>query len=234
MKKIIFAALVVFGFAQAQAQVTFRPGVRAGVNFSHFTEGDYYDNEGVYDSDSGQFFPDRPAEFSSKTDFYAGLYGALKLTKYYTLQPEVTYSRQGSKVEWSRYNDAANTYITYDEQIDVSYISVAIINKFTFSDKFNVHIGPTFDVNVDKSRNNFDMNGPYNDPYNPYYYGYGDYDTESDIDLAFVLGAGFNVTKNLGIEARVKKGIIPVLDFWDDNHTNVVFSAGLTYTFELK
>lgn len=232
MKKIIFAALVVFGFAQAQAQVTFRPGVRAGVNFSHFTEGDDYDNSGVYDSESGQYFPDRQAEFTSKTDFYVGLYGALRLTKYYTLQPEITYSRQGSKVEWATYDDAANRYRNYDEQIDVAYISVAVINKFTFSDRFNIHVGPTFDVITDKSRNNFGNDGYY-DPYNPYVY-YDDYDTESDIDMAFVLGAGFNVTKNLGIEARIKKGIIPVLDFWDDNHTNVVFSAGLTYTFELK
>lgn len=229
MKKIIIAALVVFGFSQAEAQVTFRPGVRAGVNFSHFTEGDYYENDGVYVGD--QFYPDRPAEFSSKTDFYVGLYGALRLTKYYTLQPEVNYSRQGSKVEWSSFNEATGSYTNYDRQIDVSYISVSIINKFTFSDKFNIHIGPTFDVITDKSRNNFSNNAY--DAYDPYYYD-DEYDTESDIDLAFVLGVGFNITKNLGIEARVKKGIIPVYDFWDDNHTNVVFSAGLNYTFDLK
>lgn len=231
MKKIYIAAFVFFAFLQAQAQVTFRPGIRAGVNFSHFTEGDDYDYAGVYNQ-NGQFFRDRPVEFTSKTDFYVGLYGALKLTKYYTLQPELTYSRQGSKMEWARYNTAANAYIEYKDQLDVSYISVAMINKFTFNDKFNIHIGPTIDIIVDKSKRDYLFDEPYTDPFMNSNYDY--YNTESDIDLAFVLGIGYNFTKNLGIEARIKKGIVPVLDFSDNDHTNVVFSAGLTYTFDIK
>jgi len=54
--------------------------------------------------------------------------------------------------------------------------------------------------------------------------------------MAFVLGAGFNFTPNFGIEARVKKGIIPVYysDIDSVDHTNVVFSLGATYTFDVK
>jgi hypothetical protein len=47
------------------------------------------------------------------------------------------------------------------------------------------------------------------------------------------LGAGISLTPNFGIEARVKKGIIPVVDY-NESHTNVVFSLGGTYTFDLK
>lgn len=236
MKRIIIAALVCFAFSQAEAQVTFRPGVRAGVNFSHFTEGDNYDNGSVFDPETGQNYRNRPAEFSSKTDFYVGLYGALKLSKFYTLQPELNYTRQGSNVEWSEYSTASHSYIQYDRQIDVSYISIGLINKFTFN-KFNVHVGPTIDVIVDKNRGGYYDDSYYNPNFDPYYYNsydYDYYDTESDIDLAFVLGVGYNFTKNLGLEARIKKGVIPVFDFWDNNHTNVVFSAGLNYTFDIK
>ena len=88
---------------------------------------------------------------------------------------------------------------------------MAIANKFTFTDKFNIHFGPTIDFQVE---NNFD--------------------TDSDVDLAFFLGAGYNFNKNFGIEIRAKKGIIPVLDFSESNHTNVVFSLGATYTFDTK
>ncbi|MFT3793708.1 outer membrane beta-barrel protein [Flavobacterium sp.] len=235
MKRILTAALLCFAFSQMDAQVTFRPGVRAGVNFSHFTEGDNYDNGSVYDPQTQQYYRNRPAEFNSKTDFYVGLYGALKLSKFYTLQPELNYSRQGSKVEWAQYNTNTHSYIQNDTQIDVSYISIGLINKFTFADKFNLHIGPTVDVIVDKNRNRYYYDDVNIDPALGYNYYYDDYyDTESDIDLAFVLGVGYNFTKNLGIEARVKKGIIPVFDFWDNNHTNVVFSAGLNYTFDIK
>lgn len=208
MKKIIFIAMLTF-FGITQAQVTFKPGLRGGLNFSHFTKGDsyndyYYDNNGNYVNASNR------DNFKSKTDFYIGFYGALHLTKYYTLQPEIDYSRQGSKFT-NNSNSSTN--------LDVSYLSTAIVNKFTFSDKFNVHLGPTIDFQIDDNFN-----------------------TDNEVDFAFILGAGFNFTKNFGIEARVKKGIIPVIDSYnfnnnyngDSNHTNVVFSIGGTYTFDLK
>jgi len=225
MKKIIIAAIfTLIGFAQTQAQVTFRPGLRAGANFSHFTDGSdyYYYYNGSNDNNS--------ADFKSKADFYIGFYGALKLTRYYTLQPEITYSRQGSKFETSYreeiYNENSGTVtyrnVTNSGQLDVSYLSIAVINKFTFTEKFNLHIGPTLDFVVDKGGSLLRSDN--------YYYD-GD---PTDVDLAFVAGVGFNFTKNFGIEARVKKGIVPVIDTYNDSHTNVVFSAGATYTFDLK
>jgi len=221
MKKILIAAIfALIGFTQTQAQVTFKPGLRAGANFSHFTKGSDYDN--YYNSN------DDRTEFESKTDFYVGFYGALRLTKYYTLQPEINYSRQGSKFNTRdfRYDQYGNSIgsNTRSGQIDVSYLSISVINKFTFSEKFNVHIGPTIDFKVEEG-------GSFVTPNNNNYY----YDSDpTDVDLAFVAGVGFNFTKNLGIEARIKKGIIPVIDTSDDNHTNVNLSIGATYTFDIK
>lgn len=201
MKKLFIAAILCFfGFTQSNAQVTFKPGIRGGLNFAHFTKGDAYTT--YYYDGSGNYVPTTSrADFKSKTDFYIGFFGALHLSKYYTLQPEIDYSRQGTKSGSS------------SETADVSYLSVAVVNKFTFNDKFNVHLGPTIDFVTDHSNN---------------------FDPDSDVDLAFQLGVGYNVAKNLGIEARIKKGIIPVLDFSNSNHTNVVFSLGATYTFDVK
>lgn len=232
MKKFLIAAMVFLAFSQVEAQVTFSPGLRAGANFSHFTQGDlgsnyYYDNN-YFEPNMGQQIRLPESKFTSKTDFYVGFYGALRLTKFYTLQPEVTYSRQGSKLE--SYSPAPNGIVRkMDSQFDLSYISVGIINKFTFNDKFNMHIGPTIDILAEQSGNS---NFPPQNFNNNYYY-YDSYNANSDIDLAFVFGLGYNFTKNIGIEARVKKGVIPVLD-WSDYHTNVVFSAGLTYTFDVS
>jgi hypothetical protein len=57
----------------------------------------------------------------------------------------------------------------------------------------------------------------------------GYYEDFNGVDLAFFFGAGFKFTENFGIEARIKKGIIPVDDNWD--YTNVVFQTGINYTF---
>lgn len=222
MKKILVVVIALIGFSQAEAQVTFKPGVRAGVNFSHFTQGDelsYYDSS---------FGTDDDLEFKSKTDFYVGFYGALRLTRYYTLQPEITYSRQGSKFNHSYFNSYYDNNIgQYVEreirnsgQYDISYLSIAVINKFTFNDRFNLHVGPTIDFIVEKE----------GDVINSSY----DNGRPTDVDLAFVAGFGFNATKNFGIEARIKKGIVPVIETSYNDHTNVNFSIGATYTFDLK
>jgi hypothetical protein len=201
MKVIIIAFIAFLGISQTQAQVTFRPGVRGGVNFAHFTKGDYYYNS-YYDSTTGQYLSSRVKdESSSKTDFYIGFYGALKLTKHYTLQPEIDYSRQGSN-----FKIADKENIKYD----ITYLSIAVVNKFAFTDKFNVHLGPTIDFIIERNEN-----------------------VKSDFDLAFQLGAEYHITPNLGLEARVKKGIVPVINY-NDSHTNVVFSLGASYTFDLK
>jgi hypothetical protein len=203
MKKLFIIAFLALGFYQAQAQVTFRPGLRGGLNFSHFTKGDSYNT--YYTDQYGNYVnTTNRDEFTSKTDFYLGFFGALKLSKVYTLQPEIDYSRQGAtfKVQNGK-----------EDKLDVSYLSVAVVNKFTFNDKFNIHLGPTIDFVVENSNN---------------------FDPDSDVDLAFQLGAGYDFTNNFGIEARVKKGIVPVLDFSQSNHTNVVFSVGATYTFDVK
>lgn len=194
-KKTLIISFAFFGIMQSEAQVSFKPGIRAGANFSHFTKGDYY-----YADPYEQVDPDiHRVNYSTKTDFYFGFYGALKLAKYYTLQPEIEYSAQGSN-----YRTSTNKDIT----LSVDYLSFKVLNKFTFNDKFNVHLGPTLDFAVNRNFN-----------------------TEANVDMAFVLGMGINLTRNFGIEGRVKKGIIPVVDF-DSNNTNVVFSVGGNYTFD--
>lgn len=199
MKRIVIALLFFFGLTQVNAQVTFKPGLRAGLNLSKITQSDA----------------------STRTDFYIAGFGELKLTKYYTLQPEISYSKQGGNdVLAEVYNNQTGNYDAFKQDISVDYISFAIVNKFTFNDKFNMHLGPTIDFQTGQNRF-----------------------TQSDVDLAFLLGLGFNVTKDLSIEARLKKGIIDIYetDYFSNNsydvgdyNTNFLFQLGVSYTFDIK
>jgi hypothetical protein len=211
MKKLFVVAIIaLFGITQAQAQVSFRPGLRGGLNFAHFTEGDSY-NSNYYDPIVGSnVYINDNNNYTSKTDFYVGIYGALRLSRFYTLQPEIDYSKQGSVIKFIDFNNFSRS-----TKVTVSYLSLAVINKFTFK-KFNVHLGPALEFVVNEKN----------------------IQADSEIDLTFQLGAGYNITKNFGVEARIKKGIVPAYYNnsynGDGDHTNVVFSVGATYTFDVK
>lgn len=200
MKKILFVvALSLVAILESHAQVSFKPGLRGGLNLSKITQ----------------------SESSFKADFYIGAYGELKLGKLYTLQPEIIYTNQGGKdVQTHSYNYETNQTTVEYETITLSYVSVGMINKFNFNDKVNFHLGPLFDIQT--GRNIY---------------------SNSEVDIAFIAGLGYNVTNNLAIEGRIKKGLVDVLEsdfissnspFVGDYNTNFLFQLGLSYTFDIQ
>lgn len=199
MKKILFLITALLsGFAFSQ--VVFTPGIRAGANFSHFSNSESF-NYYYYEE-----FPNAAQpylDYKTKTDFYIGFLGNIRLAKFYALQPEINYSRQGAKIDTNVNNWDGKT-------LSVSYLGMQLINKFYFN-KFNVHVGPTLEFVVEKKN----------------------FEPQNEIDLGITAGLGYDITPNFGIEARVKKGFIPV-DSYNSNHWNVVFQTGLYYTFNMK
>lgn len=198
MKKLIAIVFILF-ISSVNAQVTFKPGLRAGAAFSTFSN----------------------TRSSYKSDFYIGGFGEIKLTRFYTLQPEITYSRQGSnnvKAFIGYTNDGEE--IVGSKNLEIDYVSMAVINKFTFNG-FQVQVGPTLDF---RTRDNLRYE-------------------KSDADLAMVAGFGYKVPlTGLTIEARIKKGLIDVIDsdyynsddsdyLFGDYNTNVSFQLGVSYAF---
>lgn len=200
MKKTLLL-FCLFGAYQAQAQVTFNPGVRAGANFSSLTH----------------------IDGKTKTDFYVGIFGAIKLTPFYTLQPELNYSRQGAKDVIYQYETAylppygggwggEQGQPELRKDLSLQYLGVNVINKFEYKN-FNFHAGPGLE---------FLVNSPSN--------------TNTDIDLTINIGVGYDFTESLGIEARFKKGFAePYSDYgdyffdYDNRITNSTFQVGLYY-----
>ncbi|MCE3074868.1 outer membrane beta-barrel protein [Chryseobacterium gwangjuense] len=199
MKKLSLILIILIS-SLSFAQVTFNPGIRAGANFAKFTQSD----SGIYnwfDENSGSHSSGSKEETDFITDFYIGFQGNIRFAKFYALQPELNYSRQGSKIKVDNK--------TYEPKL--SYFSFQIVNKFYF-DNFNIHVGPSIDFVL--ANKNFEPS--------------------NNVDLGFLLGAGYDITPNFGIEARVKKGIIEVAYSGDENRTNVLLQAGVYYTFNMK
>lgn len=209
MKKIILILAFLFvSVITVNAQVTFKPGVKAGLNISRFTN----------------------TEGSKKTDFYIGGQLAIKFAKFYTLQPELVYSKQGSNVEqYGYFNDFDPIATRRTQKYTIDYLSLGVINKFTFGEGFQVAVGPSLDFKVG---DNFDS-----------YLR----DELIGVDLAFIVGVGYTFSNNITLEARFKQGMVDIFgnnynEYNDSNNNgnydeivlNQLFQLGVSYSFDLK
>lgn len=198
---------MVFGISNAQ--VSFKPGVKAGFSSSTITG---------YGADY-------------RNSFYLGAYGNLALSKVYNMQFELMYLRQGAdNVQTTSYSyDTGNYKLNKPVNVPLDYISLNLINKFNF-DKFNLHIGPGLDVKVseEKMPDYVIVDS---------YYDTKPYSINNDVDLTFNIGLGYNITDQFGIEVRMRQGIIEPIyansnNFTSSSHLNRSFMVGATYTFK--
>lgn len=197
MKRLLTLLVLFAAAAVAHAQPKFAPGLRAGVNFAKISDTD----------------------LEYKTDFYVGGFAGIQFNKVYTLQPEINYSRQGAEGDYEYDNNG--TIETAHADISLQYISLGVINKFTFVDRVSIMVGPTFDLLVDNNA-----------------------ETESDVDIAITGGVGCRIAGGLGVEFRIKKGLLNTIGdtaftdstgfFEVDQASNLVLQLGLSYTFNIK
>ncbi|GGF26026.1 porin family protein [Flavobacterium limi] len=195
MKKVILISFVLFiGLITAQAQVKVSPGLRGGLNFSTLTN--------IEDN-------------NTKTDFYVGGLVDIKFNKYFSLQPEITYSRQGD--EGTYFEDGRY----YSEKYELNYITLGAVAKFNFGGSgFHILAGPSLDFKVDDNYINSDPEG---------------------FDMAIVAGVGYTLPNGLGFEARIKQGFIDIYGYegvdddyyYDEIILNQVFQLGISYTFKM-
>jgi hypothetical protein len=205
MKKVILLLISLFAL-QAGAQVTIKPGIRAGLNLSTITN----------------------TNSDLKPDFYVGGFVAIKLADFYTLQPEINYTRQGAKGSYEETSfDPVNSPVTKEKDYSLQYVSLGVMNKFTFAESFSVLVGPTLDFKVGDN-----------------FTGQAKQDLV-DIDLGLCAGIGYTLPMGLTIEARYKIGLIDIFGntyddyYYNDNYNgnyddiklNSVIQLGLAYTF---
>ncbi|OBX24365.1 MULTISPECIES: outer membrane beta-barrel protein [Bizionia] len=181
MKKLLLAFAFLTISLSTFSQVTFKPGIRAGVNLASVSN----------------------TNLDSRTAFYAGIFGELKLGGVYAMQPEITYNQQGGK----------------DYELD--YVSIRIANKFyVLKDRLPIYavIAPGFDVEL--GGNSSSYSGAYG----------ASVAYESDISVSG--GIGYDFPFGLGVEARYKKGVIDVVNTNNpEKRTNSVIQIGVSYKF---
>lgn len=195
MKKIFLVAFAVLSFSIANAQVRIKPGVRAG-----YSNADISDIRG-----------------ENRSSFYLGADINFRFAKWYALQPELNYSRQGMKV---RYIDSFDPIApSYEEKWKLDYLGLTLANKFYVFRGLNLQVSPYLDFVINTKNVN----------------------PTNDVDTGIALGIGYDFKNGLGIEARLKSGGVDIFDDYgtdDDDtdylHLNGALQIGVTYTFDLK
>lgn len=185
----------IFSCAFAQNEKGLRFGVRAGVNSSILTD----------------------IETGRRASFYTGIYMPLRVAKWYEFQPELNYSRQGSKVDY--YNPIQPTSSNRDRTMKFDYLGLSLNNKFYVVDNLHLMLAPFVDLAV---HHNYEYFGP-----------------DEDLDAGAIAGIGYEFQNGFGIEARAKIGYVETVS---DEYSGVdkigiynqVFQVGLTYTFQLN
>lgn len=154
---------------------------------------------------------------------YGGAAFAIKFTERYALQPELGFSMQG----------ATEIYRT-NEDLNLTYFTLGVINKLYIVEGFHVLAGPEFNFKVNDTFSDWDSDDLYDEDGN--YIG----DTDAQpFDFALVGGLGYDLPFGLTFEARYKQGLQDVMDFinWDDDSDsklNQVFQIGIAYKFHMN
>lgn len=156
MKKILFVMLLCFGMNTVNAQML-KFGLKAGANFSNL-EGDGVDG-------------------STYTSFHFGAVAEISLLENLSLQPELLYSSQGTKVDVAGVKD-----------INYNYITVPVLAKFYLtSKKLSLEAGPQFSFLI-----NEDVEETFEG---------------EKFDFAATAGLGYNITDNFFAQARYVMGL---------------------------
>ena len=215
MKKLLLAAVAVFGLTVVNAQeVSF--GGKAGVNFATVT-GD--ETDGI----------------ESRTAFHVGVVAEIMISDKFSFQPELLYSAQGAKDSYSESESVGGFEYSYTEEVErkMDYLNLPLMAKYYVTDGLSIEAGPqigfllsskeeysyteNFDGEVESGSEEVDFK-----------------DFTSGIDFGLNFGLGYKLENGLNFGARYNLGLSNVNDFeGSDNmkNQNGVFQISVGYFF---
>jgi hypothetical protein len=167
MKKILITLLFAGASLYSFSQTEFALGIKAGPNFANINT----------DASPGE-------NYKARTGFHLGAFALIKGKKV-GFQPEILFSQQGSKVEYSGSPDVKTNF---------SYMNIPLILKLYTIAGINLQIGPQI---------GFLTSAKYDVPGNTQ-------DAKDDFkstDFSLALGAGWDLPFGLTIDGRYNLGL---------------------------
>jgi len=187
MKKIILTIVTVFAMGISSAQ-EIKYGAKAGLNLSTFT-GDvtYFD-------------------VKSKTGFHVGGFVEIKIADKFSVQPELLYSTQGGKISFSSSDEFS--YTNDKRDIKLGYLNLPIMAKYYIIPGLSIEAGPQIGFLL-SAKNEYNIYSSVSEDLS----GSGEEDIKDDsksVDFGFNVGAGYDFTQNIFVQARYNLGLTSI------------------------
>lgn len=210
MKKLLMiAAVAALGFTSVNAQEEVSFGAKVGVNFATVP----FSGQGVEDPDA-------------ITSFHIGATLEIPVSEKFSVQPELVYSSQGAKSEYS------NSGYNSKSELTLNYINIPVLAKFYVTEGLSLEAGPQIGLLLkaeDESEYSYtDSSGSVTsqkstDDVKKFYKG---------TDFALAFGAGYKFEGGLNLSARYNFGLSNIYDGSGDfKAKNNVFQLSVGYTF---
>lgn len=217
MKNLLrFAVVTLISISAVQSQ-ELRLGAKAGVNFASIG-GDETD------------------DFDGLTGFHVGALVEIPISEKFAVQPELLYSSQGAKEEYSSI-PFGGFGIKYENKLKLDYINIPIMAKYYVTDGLSIEAGPQFGILISAKAEgeatelqqggveSFDQDVK---------------DSFKSLDIGFGLGAAYRLNNNIFFSARYILGIRDIAEDVEYNgnievktfkqHNNVIqLSAGYSF-----
>ena len=197
MKKLFLTVMSIATFTIYAQDVTF--GAKAGLNFA---------NLDVTDSN-----------YDSRTSFHLGITAEFAISDNFSVQPELLYSAQGAKDEFSDSDYYGDGSVRYSEEsiLKVDYLQIPIMGKYYVSDAFSIEVGPQIGFLLSsKYEGDFtftdNINGEVLDSGSDNE-NYKDFTKSVDFGLNF--GLGYKLESGLNFALRYNLGLSDINDIQD-------------------
>lgn len=148
-------------------------------------------------------------DLKSKIGFNVGAFAELPLAADFSLRPEVVFSGQGAKADGGEVGDV---------KLNIGYINVPVLGKWTSASGFFAETGPQVGFLMSAKAKADDMDSDLKDAY-------------KSIDFSWAFGIGYEFAPNIGVNGRYNLGLANIADADEVSVKNSVIQVGLFYKF---
>ncbi|MEC4116191.1 porin family protein [Myroides phaeus] len=220
MKKITLSLLaaIAFGFTANAQTPDVKIGAKAGVNFANLSNAE---------------------NNSNKTGFNVGAVVEVFINEKFSIQPELLYSTQGTKIKFSE-EFLPGRSVNVKSTLKLDYINVPIMGKYYVADGFNVQFGPQigFLTTAKHELDNISISGnivgiDLNDLKGEFEEG-DIKDMVNKVDFGLNFGLGYEHTSGVFADVRYNLGLTSIdkkIDGEQDKIKNGVFQISVGFKF---